>query len=249
MMNIKEISDRVLFALSVPKCVSCRELLDYGQNAFCPKCSAEFEEIKTRNCSRCAKKLSECSCSNLYLESHFVRRVIKSFRYLIRENTNAANALIFSLKKDNRKDVLDLCAIEMSSAIRNSIDSPERYVFTNIPRRRAAIVQHGIDHSELLAKAVARELGAEYIPLLRSCSKKPQKTLEREERLKNAEFVLTKEIDLTGRSVIIVDDIITTGASMGAAAALVRSLGAKNIVAATLAIAYKDNYETADFNW
>lgn len=249
MMNIKEISDRVLFALSVPKCVCCRERLDYGQNTFCPKCYAEFEEIKTRNCSRCAKKLNACSCSNEYLEAHFVRRVVKSFRYLIRDEANAANALVFSLKQDNRKDVLDFCTKEMAAAISNSIDTPENYVFTNVPRRRAAIIQYGIDHSALLAEAVARELRAEYIPLLKSQSRKPQKSLEREQRLKNAEFDLIKEIDLTGKSVIIVDDIITTGASMGVVAALLRSLGAKNIVAATLAIAYKDKYETADFNW
>ena len=249
MINIKEISDRALFALSVPKCVCCRERLDYGQNAFCPKCYSEFEEIKTRNCSRCSKKLSECDCSNAYLEAHFVRRVVKSFRYLIREETNAANALVFSLKKDNRKDVLNLCTKEMAAAIRNSIEAPESYILTNVPRRRAAIIEYGIDHSALLAEAVAKELRAEYIPLLKSQSQKPQKSLERKERLKNVEFDLIKEIDLTGKSVIIVDDIITTGASMGAAAALLRSLGAKNIVAAALAIAYKDKYETADFNW
>ena len=243
MMNIKEISDRVLFALSVPKCVACREPLDYGQNAFCLKCSSEFEDFKTRNCSRCAKKLSACACSNSYLESHFVHRVIKCFRYLIREETSAANALIFSLKRDNRSDVLERCKVEMVAAIRNSIEMPENYIFTNIPRRRAAIIEYGIDHSALLAKAVAQELGAEYIPVLRSKSKRAQKSLEREERLKNAEFDLLKEIDLSGKSVIIVDDIITTGASMGTAAAILRSIGAKNIVAATLAIAYKDVYE------
>lgn len=247
-MNVKELSDKVLFALSVPKCVACREPLDYGQNAFCLKCSAEFEEIKTRNCSRCAKKLSSCSCSNAYLESHFVHSVIKCFRYLIREETNVANALIFSLKKDNRSDVLELCKREMVAAIRNSIDTPESYIFTNIPRRRAAIIEHGIDHSALLAKAVAEEIGAEYISIFNSKSKKPQKSLERAERLKNAEFKLLKEIDLTGKSVIIVDDIITTGASMAMAAALLRSLGARNIVAATLAIAYKDKYELLQLN-
>ena len=247
-MNIKELSDRVLFALSVPKCVCCRERLDYGQIAFCPKCYSEFEEIKTRNCSRCAKKLSLCDCSNAYLEAHFVRRVVKSFRYLISAEANPANALVFSLKTDNRSDVLELCKREMSAAIMHSVDSPQDCIITNVPRRRSAIIQHGIDHSGLLAKAVAAELGAEYIPLLKSLSKKPQKSLERTERIKNAEFELINDIDLSGRRVIIVDDIITTGASMGTAAMLIRSLGTKNIVGAALGIAYKDKYETAYFD-
>ena len=246
-MNIKAISDRVLFALSVPKCVCCKEPLDYGQKAFCPECSAKFEEIKSRNCSRCAKKLCECSCSNEYLEGHFIRRVIKSFRYIIRDEINPANALVFSLKKDNRRDVLQLAAREMADAIRCSVKNPEEYIFTNIPRRKSEIISKGYDQAAVLAEAVAKEIGAEYILFLKSKSKSAQKSLEHEERLKNADFSIIKDTDLTGRSVIIVDDVITTGASMGTAASLIRSLGAKNIVGAALGIAYKDKYETAEF--
>ncbi|MBE6532656.1 MAG: ComF family protein [Ruminococcaceae bacterium] len=247
-MNIKEISDRVLFALSVPKCVCCREPIDYGQKAFCPKCSADFEEIKTRNCSRCAKKLNACSCSNEYLEGHFIKRVVKCFRYLVKDEINPANALIFSMKKDNRKDVLEVCTQELVAAIRNSVDNPEEYIITNIPRRKAEIIDKGLDQAELLARAIATRLGAEYMPILKSLSKKSQKTLERADRLKNANFAIKSEADLTGKSVIIVDDVITTGASMGTAAALIRSLGAKNITAAALGIAYRDKYDFADFN-
>ena len=247
-MNIKELSDRVLFALSVPKCVCCREPLNYGQKAFCPKCSADFEEIKTRNCSRCAKKLNACSCSNEYLEGHFIKRVVKCFRYLVKDEINPANALIFSMKKDNRKDVLEVCTQELVAAIRNSVDNPNEYIITNIPRRKAEIIDKGLDQAELLARAIAARLGAEYMPILKSLSKKSQKTLERADRLKNANFAIKSEADLTGKSVIIVDDVITTGASMGTAAALIRSLGAKNITAAALGIAYRDKYNFADFN-
>lgn len=247
-MNIKELSDRVLFALSVPKCICCREPLDYGQKAFCPKCYADFAEIQTRNCSRCAKKLNECSCSSEYLEGHFIKRVVKCFRYLVRDEISPANALIFSLKKDNRADVLEICADELSNAIRSSIRNPEEYIITNVPRRRAEIIDKGLDQAQLLAEEVAKRLGAEYISLLKSLSKKPQKTLERADRLKNANFVIKNEADLSGKSVIIVDDVITTGASIGTAASLIRSLGAKNIVGAALGIAYKDKYETAYFD-
>ena len=92
-----------------------------------------------------------------------------------------------------------------------------------------------------MAKEVAKSLGAKYISLLKSNSKKAQKSLEHSERMKNANFDLIKDVDLTGKGVIIIDDVITSGASMGCAAALIRSLGCKNIVAASLGIAYKDS--------
>lgn len=240
-MKIRKLMDRVLFALSVPQCVGCRTRLDYGQLAFCPECSAEFEEFKTRNCSRCGKILSSCDCSNEFLRSHYVKRVIKCYRYLDREEARAGNRLIYSLKRDNRSDVLERAADELSSAILNSIENPEEYIFTNVPRRRSAIIEYGIDHSALLARAVARRLSCQYIEMLGSRARSEQKTLEITDRFKNADFYISKDIDLTGKRVIIVDDIITTGASIGKAASLIRSLGAREITAACLAIAYKDS--------
>ena len=240
-MNIKAIMDRVLFALSVPQCVLCKTRLDYGDLALCPKCSAEFDNLRTRNCSRCARKLSHCDCSNEFLSGHFVRRVIKCYRYIDRGVPNPGNTLIYSLKRENRSDVLERCTELLSEAICNSIDNPEEYIFTNIPRRKAAIIEYGIDHSELLARAVSNRFDGQYVRLLRSNAKKPQKSLERSDRMKNADFSLIRDIDLSGKKVIIVDDIITSGASISMAASLIRTLGARNITAACLAIAYKDS--------
>ncbi len=240
-MKINEIMDRALFALSVPKCTCCKAKLSYGEKGLCPKCSAVFSEFKSRNCSRCAKKLSSCSCSNEYLSGHFVSKVIKCFRYLSRNESAPGNSLIYSLKRDNRRDVLDRCRDEICSAIRNSIKTPESYIYTNVPRRKPAIVEFGIDHSALLARAVAAELGGEYRSLLGSKAKYAQKSLDPIKRFENARFYITKDIDLSGKKVMIIDDIITTGASVAKSAALIRSLGCREIVAATLAIAYKDN--------
>ena len=239
-MNKKNIMDRVLFALSVPKCVCCKTRLDYGENALCLKCSAEFEQFKTRNCSRCARKLNMCSCSNDFLDAHYIKRTIKCFRYLNRNDATPGNALIYSLKRDNRSDVLKKCADELEYAIRNSVSDPGGYIFTNVPRRKSAIIEHGIDHSELLARELAKRFDAEYISLLKSNAKKTQKSLETADRFKNADFYISKNIDLTGRAVLLVDDIITSGASMSKAASLIRSLGSREINAVSLAIAYKD---------
>ena len=232
--------DRVLFALSVPTCVACHKRLSYGQMAFCPECSTIFDDFRTRNCSRCAKILSECDCSNEFLSSHYVKKVVKCYRYLDRDEAKPGNALIYSLKRDNRLDVLNVCRDLLIGALKNANIDFKNCIFINVPRRKAAIIEYGIDHSEMLARAIAKSFRARYIPLLSSKAKRPQKSLETTERFKNAEFYLNRKPNLSGKTVIIVDDIITTGASVGKAAAYVRSLGCKDIIAATLAIAYKD---------
>lgn len=162
-----------------------------------------------------------------------------------------SNNLIYSLKRDNRKDVLDFLSKELADAISNGIEKPESYLFTSIPRRRSEIIKYGIDHAEILARAVAKRLGGRYERTLISKAKQAQKKSgDRTERYKNAKFILkNKRMDLAGQKVIIIDDIITTGASMGAAAMLLKGIGAKKIIAASVAIAYKDDYirfETGD---
>ena len=104
-------------------------------------------------------------------------------------------------------------------------------------------MKYGIDHGALLAKAVADRLGAKYEKLLVSEIKTEQKKLHGMSRRLNARFKIKKDIDLTDRTVLIIDDIVTTGSSMGAAAMLIHGMGAKRIYGATLGIAFKDKYK------
>ena len=234
------IADRLLFLLSVPRCVNCKERLSYGDLAFCPECSVGFEEFKTRNCSVCSLPLVECSCSFEGLSDSYVRRVLKVFRYIPREENKLPNSLVFALKQANRRDVIDRCARELSVALGNSGTDFSDWIVTNVPRRRSAILKYGFDHAEQLAIALARSVGAVYLPLLKSKSRAAQKQLSSEQRRENVEFIIKGAPDLKGKRVLIVDDVITTGASVAEAARLIHSLGAKEIVAASLSIAYKD---------
>ena len=241
-MTLKSIFRDILFYLSVPYCISCGERLNRHDVAFCPKCSLEFREIASRNCSVCNNILVHCSCSCDYLESLRVKRVVKVFRYNNRPENMTANRLIYSLKGDDRFDVTEYASDVLCEAIRNSFDTFDNVVITNVPRRKRAIVKFGYDHAARLARATARKLGAEYADLLRSRARAPQKAKREQERRINAKFCIKRRMDLTGKTVIIVDDVITTGSSVGACATLLRQMKPREIAAASLAIAYKDKY-------
>ncbi len=233
--------ERLLHLLSVPRCVSCGEPLDFHVQGLCPVCRISYENTKDRNCSRCSQVLYRCDCSNNFLSSHCVKRLVKLYRYINSDENLAANSLIYSLKKDNRRDVLNFLTEELAGTISSSVGCPQKYLFTNVPRRRRAIVEYGIDHSGELARALAKHFGAEYKELLVSKATLPQKAMHGIDRLKNAEVSPKRDLDLTGRRVILVDDIVTTGASMAASAMSIRGMGAKEIIGATIAVAYKDN--------
>ena len=242
-MNLRDLADKALFYLSVPKCVGCGERLKYEDNAVCPECYRKFTEASNRNCSRCSKVLSRCTCSMDYLEKCRVKRVVKLFRYIQRDENYATNSLIYSLKRDNRQDVLDFCANRLADAILSTVNFKPGTIITNVPRRKRSIINYGIDHAELLARALGQRIGVEYRKIFVSQNKEMQKSLHGDERRYNANYVIKDKTSLKGISVIIVDDVITTGASMGAVATLASSLGAREIIGAAIGIAYKDQYE------
>ena len=167
----------------------------------------------------------------------------KVFRYSRSEESMPSNYLIYSLKQDNRSDVVKFLTDEMAASLKNNIDfSKGKYIITYVPRRRKAIINFGFDHAAVLAKNVARILDVEYKPLLVSKSTKPQKSVVGEDRLKNVriDYKSHKDISLKGYTVIIIDDIITTGASMTACSTLIKAYRPTKVVGASLGIAYKD---------
>lgn len=230
------------FFLGVPTCIGCEEPLDTPFMPLCPECYEKYKNIKTANCSQCSALLHECSCVNEYLESHFIKKHFKVLRYESREENATANELIFSLKMDNRADVRDFIASEMAETLEEFVRSRREVIFTNVPRRRSAIIEYGIDHAKDVAKLLADHFNCKYRSLLFSKSKRAQKTIRGAEREKNVCFGIRPLAprSLAGKTVIIVDDIVTTGASVATAGALIRSLGAKEIVAASFASTYKD---------
>lgn len=195
------------------------------------------------NCSKCSFVLSECSCTNSYLSKNKVKAHYKLFRYRDSELSAPGNHLIYSLKRENREDVIDFLSDELSKLLLKRFDNTENYILTNVPRRKKSIIKYGFDHTALLCEAISEKTRIPFISMLTSNNKKDQKHMTGKERIQNVQFKFKdKNRDtVIGKSVIIVDDVVTTGASIANAASLLRSSGAKDVVALTVASAYKDN--------
>lgn len=244
-MDIKLLCRKILFWVSVPKCVFCGEKLDFSDRGLCVACKGKYEEHLSRNCSRCAKELRFCTCSNEYLRSHSIKRHLKIFRYIHNDASVTANQLIYSLKQDNREDVIDFLADELTAAIKNNLGtSTADFIITNVPRSKKSIIYYGFDHTEQLAKAVGKKSGIKYERLFISNVKRKQKGLSKIDRIENANYDYRRGLDtnLSGKRLIIVDDVTTSGATLGACAVLAKGLKAKEVIALTIASAYNDEY-------
>lgn len=241
-MQIGSFFSRMLFLVGAPSCIGCGEKLAEDSSPFCPRCMQEFRAVRDHACGICAAPLSRCTCAPPYMRANGVRKLIKVYRYRPDLSEDLPEKrLIFSLKRDNRRDTVAFAALLLADSIRAAIPHPENCILVNVPRRAQALVEYGYDHAAALAKATARILGASYLPLLRSESRKAQKQTQGEERLRNARFRLSRKCpSLSGRTVLLMDDIVTTGASMAASARLLRTCHPRRIVACALAVAYRD---------
>lgn len=248
-MNLNNIFERIIYYLTVPKCICCSEILDFGDKALCKTCLKSYNENKNQRCSVCKNVYSKCSCTNDYLSKRFVKKLLKVYRYRPSSSPNEkipSNELIYHIKRGYRRDIVDFLSDEMVSVIKQNIKY-EKFVITSVPRSRSRIIKYGIDHSRKIAEAIASKLDIEYVSLLKSNSKKAQKKTHGDERFKNISFDYIDNIDkhkdaISGRGIILFDDIVTTGASMGGCSVLLKGLGAKSIIGASLSIAFKDNY-------
>lgn len=98
--------------------------------------------------------------------------------------------------------------------------------------------QRGYDQAELLARALAKELGLEAKAILRKRkdTKAQSSLLDEDARFENAKDVYTLgEVDVRGANILLVDDVITTGATMLSCYEVLKQAGAGTVAFVSLA--------------
>ena len=101
-------------------------------------------------------------------------------------------------------------------------------LITWVPGRHRDVMERGFDHSAVLARAVAVRLGLGYQRLLlRTGPRSDQTGLSRDERFANLEGAFASRP--VPRPVVLVDDLVTTGATAGACARALLAAGAPSV--------------------
>ncbi len=234
------------------RCVACRKLLDKHEGMLCDECRPAYEESKTHLCPLCLKPLTECDCPNRYMERNNLHKLVKLYRYQAGEGDRAENRLIFRLKKTTDSRVVHFLADEMTPVIQRHLSAEKSYVIVGVPRSKSAIIENGGDHIALLCRTLAKRLKLPYVKAVKRVGKgRAQKTKTREERIASSRqcYAIGKKISLSGKTVILVDDVATTGASLVACAKVLRRMGAKTVicVVAGVSFRYRDMISDADY--
>ncbi|MCA9324597.1 ComF family protein [Candidatus Saccharibacteria bacterium] len=117
------------------------------------------------------------------------------------------------------------------------LDFPEDAVVIHVPTATSRVRQRGFDQASLLARRLARSTPLTHIGALARRGQERQVGSGRKERfehLLSAFWVQRPEL-VAGKHIILIDDVITTGATLEAAASVLRKAGAKRVDAVVFA--------------
>ncbi|NDK19632.1 ComF family protein [Candidatus Gracilibacteria bacterium] len=119
-------------------------------------------------------------------------------------------------------------------------------IITTVPLHIFSYLKRGYNHSELLAKNIAKQEGNIFLNLLRkSRLTKHQAKLGRSERLRNVRnsFSFREKYlkTIVGKDVILIDDVISTGSTANECAKLLKKNGAKRVFGLFLATAEQNS--------
>jgi ComF family protein len=116
---------------------------------------------------------------------------------------------------------------------------PPLAVVVSVPLGRARRIARGYDQAALLADAMARAAGAGGRrlrgALRRIRETPPQVGKSRDERARNVAGAFEATAAVAGKDLVLVDDVVTTGATAAEAAAALRRAGARSVIVVALA--------------
>lgn len=143
--------------------------------------------------------------------------------------------LVLAIKRRNQRGVLR----SIGAALRSELDCPPltatpavTWAPTTAQRRR----ERGFDQAEELARAVTKSSHWRSRRLLKRASSE-QMGLSRAERVERPRFEPIGSVRNEQQTVVLVDDVVTTGATASAAAKVLRQAGAKRVLLAVIAVA------------
>jgi predicted amidophosphoribosyltransferase len=139
----------------------------------------------------------------------------------------AVRSLLLALKYRNRRDAVAWLGAWLATSSPSLVD-----VVTWAPTSRRRAGRRGYDQAELLARAAARQLRCPVRPMLRRVGAVSQTGLDAEARRSGPVFSARGHV---AGSVLLIDDVATTGATLSAAAATLRGAGAATVHAVVVA--------------
>ena len=226
----------------VPKCVSCKRRLSHDTDyPLCPECLLGWEREKNAVCPMCGRAPDLCACGLTADTDHMIR-VERHLSYYSPSQDSVTKSLVFSIKENLNALSVKMLADELAEMI-SGMKTDEGCVIAHVPRSPRSARYYGFDQTLELAKRVCAALEIPRITPIVHRGRAVQKNLnfaKRRENVKKSYFLADNAKELIDkRPVILLDDIITTGATASYCARLLHRAGAPKVYFVSIAKSYR----------
>lgn len=234
MKRWKRLSEALLQAVYPRRCPVCDEIVRQRGEKVCVECLKELKLLTPPWCMRCGRRVAEGEeyCGECREKRHFYERGRSLYEY------DSVAASIYRLKYGGRREYADFFGEQMGVYLGEFIRNVHPDALAPIPLHRRRQAARGYNQAALLAEALGR---ATDIPvyanlLVRVRNTAPQKKLNAEERQNNLKkaFIMRGN-DVKLKTIIVIDDIYTTGATIDEAARALKDAGVEKVCFVTLA--------------
>ena len=219
-----------LDALYPRRCPVCGEIVTPKGGLICPSCLLRLSPGKSPVCQKCGKEVwsEEIEyCPDCVKHRRSFTRGMALFNY-----TEEAARSMAAVKYKNKREYLDFYGAALAARYENQIRRMQVDVLVPVPVHPSRKRARGFNQAEVLAVCLGKRLG---IPvgsgmLIRDKKTKPQKELSAADRLKNLSGAFRAGTIPEGiKTVLLVDDIYTTGSTVEACARARRSAGVSRV--------------------
>ncbi len=240
---------KILDLVFPERCIACGSIMKPAKSrvAICPHCLETLtflDEVPTCRICGCQLDGPEPFCLTCQTHQHYFTRAVSCFPY-----KGGVRHAVLQYKFGGRRDY---CRTFSHLLTYRVLPFHKEFPFDCVvcaPMTKAALAERGYHQTALMASRVADALQIPFLAdaLVKTKETKKQSTLSGySERFKNVEkaFALSLPKSMfAGKNILLIDDVLTTGATADALAKIQDAAGAKRIFVATLAGTQKELYE------
>ncbi len=217
----------IITALFPNTCASCGAVID-EEEFLCDYCMCMLEQSgKDKLCIKCGLPQNECRCK---YDIYSFDGVIAPF---YRDTTAKTAMYEFKFRKNER--IARYFAERMALTVKQYYDDIKFDVVCCVPMSRRAVNSRGYNQSALVAEELAKilKLPIKNNLLMSKVKKRSQYKLSTKQRRENVKGIYYSNYQLHGQTVLLVDDIKTTGATLNECAKVLLSVGADKVYCVT----------------
>lgn len=231
------LTDVIIDILFPRRCPVCGRIVMPKGDLICPGCMGKLSWVRRPTCKKCGKEVLSDTVEYCFDCTKHRR----SFDYglsLINYDDIASKSMA-QIKYNNKREYLDFYSEAMYRGLGKQLLRMGADVLVPVPIHPSRMRTRGFNQAEELARRLSARIGIPVDQTILKRSKKtaPQKSLDPSGRLKNLEQAFAADhIPYGIHSVILVDDIYTTGSTIEACTRVLKKAGMDHVYFVTIFI-------------